>query len=263
MDKRSTIKRFTLGLAAIIIILGATFMLLDILDIAESYRLQWPIAVLNTICICVVAVFTIVFATRSYLKSGSYEMLALGSGVLAFSYGVVIYGWLTSANLNTRITAYDSGVLLASIIYMVGAISSITRHIPSVRSKRTCYIIIYAVVLLLISGITWLAYQDVITFLLRQFSEHISARDVVQGIAAVFCISSALIYLLKYRSSHIDVYFWYSLGLVLFTAGVLFISRGHLESRIAWLGRLSQYTGGVAFLAAVLSLYLPSGKNRI
>ena len=263
MDKRHILKYVALGLAAFIIVIGATFMLLDILDIAEYYRLHWPIAVLNTVFITAVAIITGFIASRYYLKSGSYEILALGSGTLAFGFSIVIYGWLTSANLNTRITAYDSGVLLASIIYLVGAISSIKRRTPLIKSRGAGIILVYIVVILLISGITWLAYRDVITVLLSQISEHISARDVVQGIAAVCCVGSALIYLRRYRRSRMDMYFWYTLGLVLFAAGVLFISRGNLESRVAWLGRFSQYVGEIFLLAAAVSPYLQPEKNEI
>ena len=263
IEKRRVIKWIALGLAVIVIILGAIFILLDILDIAEYYRLHWSIAILNTIFISVIAVITGFYASKNYLKSGSREMLALGSGVLAFGFSILIYGWFTFTDLNTRITAYDFGVLLASVIYLVGAVSSVTKQTFTIVSRRTGVIVAYIVVLLVISGITWLAYRDVITFLLLQFSEHISARDVVQGIAAFCCICSALIYLGKYHSSRIDMYYWYSLGLVLFAAGVLFISRGHLESRVAWLGRFSQYIGGVFLLTAALSVNLRSGENDI
>ena len=67
MEKQRNLRRIALGLAVTIIVIGVVFMLLDILDIAEYYRLNWPIAVVNTIFISGVAVVTVVFASISYL----------------------------------------------------------------------------------------------------------------------------------------------------------------------------------------------------
>jgi hypothetical protein len=250
------LKRPALYLAIIIIIVGIIFIGLDILDIAESYRLYWPIATINTIFISAVALLIVFFTTRRYLHSGSPEILALGGGVLSFGFSIILYGWLTNTDLNTRITAYDSGVLLASVVFLAGAVYGMTKQDfkePNTRRKITGIVIIYAAILLIIGLITWLAHQDTITFFTKIFTVHLAVRDIVQGIAAVFCVVAALIYLIKYRRLRADSYYWYPLGLVLFAAGVLFISRGPLESRIAWLGRLSQYVGWFYFLLAALS----------
>jgi hypothetical protein len=256
MNKRFTLKRTALGLTLTLIILGILFIVLDILDIGEGYRLNWSIAVINTIFISAVALLTIYFTTRNYLQSGSPELLALGGGALAFGFSIVLYGWLPNSELNTRITAYDSGVLLASAVYLAGAFFGMTKQGASggkSGGNKTSVITIYAAIVIIIAVITWLAYHGIIMVFTHEFSEHFTFREIVQGIAAIFCVSAALIYLRKYRGSRGDIYFWYSLGLILFAAGVIFISRGSLESRIAWLGRVSQYVGGIYLLSAALS----------
>lgn len=256
MNRWLTLKHPALWLTLILIILGAIFILLDILDIAEGYRLHWPIAVINTIFISAVALLTIYFTTGNYLRSGSPEILALGGGALAFGFSIVLYGWLTDSGLNTRITAYDSGVFLASAVYLAGAVFGMKKQGPSgckSGANKAGITVIYAAVILIIAAITWLAHQDIITFFTHSFTAHFSVRSIVQGIAAIFCVSTALVYLRKYRGSRANIYFWYSLGLVLFAAGVLFISRGPLEGRVAWLGRASQYVAGFYLLAAALS----------
>ncbi len=266
MNKRFTLKRTALSLTLTLIILGIIFIGLDILDINEDYRLHWPIAVINTIFISAVGLLTIYSATKNYLHSGSLEILALGGGVLALVFSITLYGWLTNTDLDTRITAYDSGVLLASIVFLAGAILAIKIQGPSgwkTGSNKLSVTIIYAAVFLLITVITWLAYQDIITVFTHEFTEHFTARDIVQGIAAIFYVSAALIYLRKYRGSQANIYFWYSLGLILFAAGVIFISRGPLEGRIAWLGRASQYIASIYFLAAALSVYKRPGANGV
>ena len=109
MDRRRTLTLPALGLVLAVISGGIVLIGLDILDIAEGYRLHWPIAIINTIFISAVALITVYFATKSYLNSGSPGMLGLGSATLAFGFAIILYGWLTATDLNTRITGYDSG----------------------------------------------------------------------------------------------------------------------------------------------------------
>jgi hypothetical protein len=265
MNKWLILKRAALGITITLIIIGIVFIILDILDIAEGYRLYWSIAVINTIFISAISLLTICFSVKNYIKSSSAEILALGAGVFAFGFSIVLYGWLPNSDLNTRISVYDSGVLLASVVYLGGAIYSMkNQRRPGEITKSSIpgIIIIYAGIILIISVITWLASQDIITFFPYRFTEHFATREIVQGIAVVFCVSGAVIYLKKYRDSHDNIYFWYSLGLILFAAGVIFISRGPLESRIAWLGRASQYVAWIYFLIAALSSYKQLINNK-
>ena len=264
MNRWFTLKRTALSITLILIILGILFIVLDILDIAEDYRIYWSIAVINTIFISAVALLTIYFTVKHYYQSGSVEVLALGAGVFAFGFSIVLYGCLPNSDLNTRITVYDSGVLLTSMIYLGGAIYNLKNQGLSAgkfRSSILSITVIYTSIILIISVITWLASQDIVTFFPYKFTVHFSTREIVQVIAAVFCVSGAIIYLRKYLDSHNDIYFWYSLGLILFAAGVIFISRGPLESRVAWLGRASQYVAWIYFFTAALSSYKQLRNN--
>jgi hypothetical protein len=255
-DKQRLLLRIAIGFALAIIVLGIVLIILDFLDIAEGYRLQWNIAVINTVFISAVAMITVCFATKNYLNTGSPELFGLGGAVLAFGFSIVLYGWLTGTDLNTRITVYDSGVLVAAVVHFLGAVSGLVK--PGAVKYQTgkgkiLLFVVYTGVLLVITLLTWLAHQDIVAFLLRSLADGIVARDVVQGIAAVFCLGAVLIYLRKYLGSRCGFYLWYSLGLILFAAGVIFISRGVLESRIAWLGRVSQYVAGGYFLVAAVA----------
>ncbi len=77
------------------------------------------------------------------------------------------------------------------------------------------------------------------------------------------CVVSALIYLRIYSKSRSDFYYWYSLGLILFAFGVIFISQGPLESGIAWSGRASQYAGGIYFLVSVVGANRRAGVRAV
>jgi len=245
-------KRSALGLSVIVIGLGFVFMLLDILDIAEGFRLHWPIAILNTVFIGAVAIFILGFGARNYLANGSLEMLSLGCCACAFGVGILLYGWLNT-ELNPRIVAYDSGFIFASIIIIAGAclmMAGRTKIESSSKRKPTALVIAYLGVIAVIVLATWLAFQGYIIYI-DAMLWGISIRDIIQGIAEILYAVSAIIYIRIYLSkSRLDVHYWYFLGLILIACGIFFISRGPLEGRIAWLGRLSQYTGCIFFLVS-------------
>jgi magnesium-transporting ATPase (P-type) len=247
-------KRTALGLAIAIIGLGILFMLLDILDIAEGYRLHWSIAWLNTIFIGTVAILIACFSARNYLVNGPLETLSLGCAACSFGSGILLYGWLDTG-LNPRIIAYDSGFLFASIVIITGAVlkmvgRTFTESTP--RHRLRALLIVYSGIIAIIGTVTWLASQEYIIYVDTTLWD-INVRNIVRGIAAILYTAPAVIYIMIYLSkSRSDTYYLYFLGLILLACGIIFVSLGPLESRIAWLGRVSQYTGCVYLLVSAL-----------
>ena len=258
------LKRFAFGLTLAIVSLGIIFIGLDVLDIAEGYRLYLSIPILNTVFICAIAILVAYFAAKSFTVSGSLEILGFGCAVVAFGFSSLLYSlfyWrLADAGLNVRITANDSGILISSVMHLFGAsLGMAKRRLTKSESKLRQRIIFlsYLGILAIIASVTWLAFRDVITLFLIPLKDTpltgtIEVRDMIRGVAAILCIASALIYLRIYFKSRSDFYYWYSLGLILFAFGVIFISQGALESPIAWLGRASQYASSIYVLVAVL-----------
>ena len=244
-------KQFAFIIVVVITGLGIFFIGLDILDIAEDYRLYLPIATLNTVFIAAVAMLVSSIVAKSFTATGSPEILGLGGAVLAFGVGILIYGWFTRAVLNVRITVYDSTFFMAAVMHFCGVIllkSKISLSRLRLRQKQGIVLLSYLIIFAIIAVVTWLLYRGVLPSLTIP-------RDLIQGISAILCIAAAVICFKIYLKSHFAFYYWYSLGLVLFALGVLFISQGALESRIAWLGRTSQYVGGIYFLVSVLSAH--------
>jgi hypothetical protein len=264
-------KWFALGLALTIIILGIIFIGLNILDIDEDYRLYLPIPVLNIVFICVIATLVAYIAAKSFTILGSLEILGLGCAVVAFGFGSLLYSlfywWPTDAGLNARITANYSGILIASIMHLFGAGSVMAkRRLINLepRLKQRIVFLSHLGILVIIAFATWLAFRGVIPSFPIPLTDapmigSIGVGDVIKGVAAILCIASALVYLRIYFRSRSDFCYWYSLGLILLAFGVIFVGQGALESRIAWLGRASQYAGGIYFLVSVLSADIRAG----
>jgi hypothetical protein len=250
-------KRLALGLVIAVISLGVIFIVLNILDIAEDYRLDLPIAILNTVLFCPVAILVAYFAAKVFMFNGSPEMLGLSCAVFALGFGILLYGWLTGASLNSRIVAHDSGVLLASVMLSIGAVLRIAgRNLTKSGSRIKLIILLISClgIIVIIGMVTWLAFRGLISFL-TPVAGDIGFREIIRGIAVILYVALAIIYIRIYIKSRSNVYYWYSLGLILFASGVVFISQGALESRIAWLGRVSEYAGCICFLFSVLDAY--------
>lgn len=244
------LKQFAFIIAVIITGLGIFFIGLNILDIDEDFRLYLPVAVLNTVFIAAVAMLVAYLAARRFTATGSPEMLGLGGAVLAFGVGILIYGWFTRAVLEVRFAVYDGTFLMAAVMHFCGVIlmkSKLSMSGLKLRQKQAIVLLSYLVICVIIAVVTWLLYLVVTSFTVP--------RDLFHVTAAVLFIAAAVIYFKYYRKSHFDFYYWYSLGLILFTLGILFMSQGPLESRVAWLGRAGQYIGGIYFLVAVLGAH--------
>ena len=67
MNKGYELKPTALGLTFILLILGTIIIGLDILDIAESYRLYRTLSMINTVFISAVSLSTIYFTTKNNL----------------------------------------------------------------------------------------------------------------------------------------------------------------------------------------------------
>jgi hypothetical protein len=258
-------KRVALGLVAFVFLAGIIFIGLNILDINEDYRLHLPVAVLNTVFISAIAVLVASIAAVKYIASGSFPLLALGCGVLAFGISSLLKGWLIDRDLYLLITVHDYSALIASAVHLAGASLGMAglhvaapKHAPKRRVIILCSC--YLGTLTSIALIILLAIQGAIP-LLGVPDETTLLRDVVRGISTILLVASSLVYLRISSRLHIDFYFRYSLGLMFFALGIVFISQGAVESLIAWWGRAAQYIGGLFFLWAIFSAGRPGSHQ--
>lgn len=260
------LKRFALGIFLVIAALGIIFVGLDILDIDEDFRIYLPTPILDTAFISAVAVPVAYIAARSFVVTGSRQMLWLGSGALAFGIGISLREWLVVEGLNIPITLYNSAALIASVTHLTGASLSIAKlgtPKSELRRRLRTVLFYYLGILASISLVTLLTFRGLIPPFYVPGESSTQLKDIVRGIATFFFFASSLIYIIVYYKSPTDFLYWYSLGLMLFTFGSLSIFLGENYSRIVSLGRASQYVGSIYFLIAVLRAHSQaSGRNR-
>jgi hypothetical protein len=257
-------KRFALGIFLVIAALGVIFVGLDILDVAEDFRIYLPTPILDTAFISAVAVPVTYIAARSFVVTGSRQMLWLGCGALAFGIGVLLREWLVVEELNVPITLFNSAALIASVTHLIGASLSIAKlGTPKSESRRKIVLFYYLGILASISLVTLLTFRGLIPPFYVPEGSSTQLKDIVRGMTTFFFLASSFIYIVMYYKLWNVFLYWYSLGLMLFAFGLISIFLGENYSRIIWLGRASQYVGSVYFLVAVLGAYRQaSARNR-
>jgi hypothetical protein len=243
-------KRF--GTAAVVVIAaaGIVFLALDILDIAENFRVNIPSSIFDTVFIAAMALFVVVIAARKYVSLGIKPIVWLSFGTLAFGAGNLTRWWLPIDGLSIPITTYDNAILLAAILHFLGAIMCNARQYATPSGSRPGPVAIffgYPGVLAAVALIVLLAYRGVVP----SFYTNPSLRNIVHGISAVLFLTCFLIYLRLFLKLRYDYLYWYSLGLVLFTLGIFFLSQGAINSRLFWLGKAAHYSGHIYLFIAV------------
>jgi hypothetical protein len=258
-------KRFALVTVLVIAALGIVFIGLDMLDVEEDFRIHLPTPILNTVFISAVAAPVAYIAAGIFVINGSQQMLWLGCGALAFGVGSLLRAWLIGAGLNVPITIYYSAASIASVLHLIGASLSMAKlriTKSQYRPKPSTVFFYYLGTLASIALITLAAFRGTIPPFYVPEASSTLPREVVRGIATISSLASSFIYLRLYFKSRTDVLYWYSLGLMLFAFGLFFVSQGAVDSRIAWLGRVSQYASNVYFLVAVLSAYKQASARK-
>lgn len=249
---------FALGLVLVIAVLGLIFVGLGVFDVKEAFDLHWPLTLINAACVAAIIVPVACIAAWSFAITGSSPVLWLGGGVLAFAAGSLLRGWLAGQELNTAITVLDITTLIASVLHLIGASLGLSRlHLPEPESRRKPGIMFfyYLGILAIITLVTLLAHRGMIPPFSVSGTSSTLLRDIIRGTAATLFLASFCIYLKIYFKSRTIFFYWYSLGLMLFALGTVFISLSPVDSQIAWLGRISQYAGSIYFLVTVLGLH--------
>jgi hypothetical protein len=248
--------KLAFGPVLVIAVLGAVFVGLDMLDIVEVYELPLPVPILNTAFISGIAVPIVYITTRNWTATGWPQALWLGSGVLAFGVGSLLYGWLPDSELNARITVHEGAALIASALHLTGVVlATAAPRPPNPRLWRRPWIVplLYLGILAGIALLTLLALRGM-TPPFQALEGGFLLRTAVRTATTAFFLASSVISLRTYFKLQAAFHLWYSAGLMLFALGSLLLSLSAVEGLIAWLGRGAQYAGGVYFMVAALRL---------
>jgi PAS domain S-box-containing protein len=240
-------------------------LLLLALALSRSIPSEWTwdppmlLPALNLLFLTFIPGLIAMLAARSYLQSGRLGLLLLGAGVLSLSLTSMLSGWYvkTAGGINTTVTIYNSGFLLAGLLHLTGVIVMAERGVFTEQSRRLRWPLLsiaYTLVAALIIILAVSAWQARLPLFFIQGIGPTPLRQIVLGLAVGTFLISALLILNIYRESRSRFLYWYGWGLALIALGlVAILTIIRVGGIVNWIGRIAQFLGGIYLLAAVIS----------
>ncbi len=247
-------KLFGLLLVALMIV---GFAILITVDLQTVYEPALLLTTLNTLFAGLLPLVVASVAAWTYMRTGSWRILLMGSGMLAFGVGSIAAGWLPllGGGANEIVTVHNTCALLSGILFLFGTARYLRNLEPATTYTGTTLAAAYGpdafgfVTLLSLMAIRGahppFFVQGVGTTTLRQF--------VLGG--AVLCYAfTAGVLLYQYPRWRSDFIYWYALSLALIAIGLFAVlSQRSVGTPLGWLGRSAQYLGSIFALLAILA----------
>lgn len=240
-----------LGFVALIAILVS-------LDLRAVFEPPLLLPLLTAVFLSIIPLVVAYFSARSYVSSGSRNLLLLGCGMLAFGSGSLLAGWLIAApgGPNVAVTIHNGGALVSAGFHTAGAILT-SAGILTDAGKRGCTLKVLLAFLGVLAFTALLTTASLLGALPPFFIQGVgptAVRQAVLGTAMALFAFASLLFMIRYARTRSDFLYWYSLALALLAVGLsaLFLQKA-VGSPIGWAGRSAQYLGCIYFLIAVLT----------
>ena len=225
---------------------------LDIKTVAENEEL---LTLFNLLFSSSMTLLVAYLAARSYLAEGSRALLLLGCSMLVIGLTTALVGPVGS-NKNTQLTFHNIGVFIAGCFSLVSAVSASTdtdrrsQSNPSGSSVAKAYVGLAALIVL----IAFAAMRNVLPPFLIPGRGPTMLRQTVLGAGILQFGVSALLFRLLYVRSRSGFLQWYSLGLTLYTVGLIGVWLTIPGTPLNWTSRSAQFLAGPYFLVAILTV---------
>jgi PAS domain S-box-containing protein len=236
------------------------------LDIDTVYEHPLLLAVLNTLFIGLFPIAVSVIAARSSIRGGPGVVLWMGCGMLVFGVGSIIAGWVVQIDPNFTVTVHNISVFFGALFHAIGALISINPGGSAARREllsrgRNNWALYYAAILIGLVVLTFAVLSRVTPPFFIQGSSPTSIRQVVLGLSIILYIFSASVFLNLYLKSRSRFLYWYSIALGLIACGLLAVlAQSAVGTPLGWLGRFTQYLGGILAVAAIHSAQRSSAQ---
>ena len=202
-----------------------------------------------------VSMIIVYFAARSYLLSGSPNLLFLGGGALAFGLMGVTGSWfgLLFADTNALLLLNNTGAFVSSALNFESSIMTFKTVSEPPRHRRTTVLAFYIGVLAL-AGLLFGLHDFAPPFFVPGKGSTM-LNLLVLGVAVALFALASMLFMRFYRESRSSIIWWYALGLALIaiSQASFFLSKvpGDL---ISWAGRFATCLGSIYFLVVVVTV---------
>jgi hypothetical protein len=210
-------------------------------------------ALLNVFLVLGVSIFVARISVKSFLSTGSVNVLLLGTAVLAFGTMATLGGAVSGIDINKGITVYAFGGLTAGALHLSSAILTYRGGPRRTGRLRLRAVSCYLGTVAFLTTISVLAITSVFP---ASFGEpgSVAQRGATGGTVLLFTIS-AILFSRVYLRSHNPILYWYSLALWATAVGFLsfFATNGNGDP-LLWTGIASVCIGSIYFLLSILAV---------
>ncbi len=222
---------------------------------AAVFEPPYLLSILNTVFLALMP-FTVAFlAGRSYVATGSLNILLIGCALLVFGAGNLVAGWaIEHPGPNSTVTIHNIASLAASIFYVMAAFVLAEGTTESAAARRAPKLFFaYFTIILFVALLSVATILGLMPPFFVVGKGPTPLREIVLTVAIVLQTFSAVFALRLYWKRRMPFLYWYGLALLLIAAGLAAVlMEKAVGSPIGWLGRISQYVGGIYFVAAAI-----------
>jgi len=261
-DSWRLLKRVSLIPLPVFIVVTVALAVLDIRKVVAPLSL---IPITHTLFISCISFLVAYISAKGYVTIGLHRLLLMGCGNLAFGLGFLA-SWFLSVpgGENTLLTVDNTGILLSSILHVLGSILvwvGVTKEKASQRAKEV--ILSYVGVSLFMVLLTIASLVGATPPFFVPGIGPTPLRTMVVVIALMLFGISSIAFMRLYFRSKTDVLWWYSLALSLIVVGQFaWVLQKIVGGPLSWTGSIAQYLAGVYFLIAVLISARESNAKR-
>ena len=248
-----------LGFLPVPILLGLMIVVDSLVGPSVFYDPAWLIGIGNNIFIGAVSFAVSYVALRNYKANGRIQVLLLGCGVLIFGIGGIaasIVRDIPDAGANLNVTIYNTGALGGAAFHFAAALMLLAGTSPELGSKRRGWWLPlgYAGSVLFMTAVTAASLKGLMPVFFVQGAGPTLVRQWVLGTADLLFVFSFLVFMGTYLRNREGFLYWYASALALTAISLTsFLIEHAVGSPVGWVGRFSQYLGGVYFLAAFVT----------
>jgi hypothetical protein len=243
----------------------ATILIINAANLPESveaslvFEPAYLLLILNVLFLSLAPFVVAYICAKGYVDTGSARLFIIGCGMLGFGLANLAAG-LVQMPCNAVVTIHNTGAVFSGLLQtMLGVLVSVGNpwRITSdsrPKSALTLSLLLgYAGVVDFVGLVTIVTLMGVTPVFFAQGVGPTLLRQAVLGTATLLFAFGSIALMRRCLKSHETILYWYSLGLALVAVGLsaVFLQE-EVGDPIGWVGRLSQYLGGVYFMVAVL-----------
>jgi hypothetical protein len=228
-------------------------LIFGVLGVAQGAEFDSvPLEALGGAIILLVSLIVAVVSARSFLATGSVNLLLLGLAVFQFGLSALLSGLVLSVNPNEAGVIFILGAFVSSCFHLASGVLTY-RGSPAVRNRlhlrlRASFLATAGFILLL----TALVVNSSILTRIGQIGDF--SQRIFIGTTVVMLLSAGMLFGRVYSRTHSPVLFWYSLALATAAFGCFsFFATQDSGGVATWTGLAGLCLASVYFLKSVYS----------